>query len=312
LYYYTRFELIGLVVKITDLSSIDACVTLPSPIQKITLDHWPSTAPNVWVKRDDLIHPVVSGNKWRKLQGTDFSKCKHVISIGGGYSNHLHALGYLCAKMNMPFTALVRGHYQTAMTPMLNDLVSWKTNIEFIDRATYAKRDSLEFIGNIQTRFNDGLFIPEGGSTESALVGVANICSELNRQLARPPTHMLSPVASGATLAGLIQAASATTDILGIAVLKGEQYLTEQVSRFLKKTHPNWRINHNFIHRGYAKKTPELSQFIDEFFQQTQIPIEPVYSGKAFFALDRLITQGYFDASDSIVALHTGGLQGAR
>ena len=114
----------------------DIARSVPSPLEQISLPDSQAHGVEVWGKRDELIHPIISGNKWRKLQGTDFSKCKHVISIGGGYSNHLHALGYLCAKMNMPFTALVRGHYQTAMTPMLNDLVSWKTNIEFIDRAT--------------------------------------------------------------------------------------------------------------------------------------------------------------------------------
>ncbi|MFC3092646.1 pyridoxal-phosphate dependent enzyme [Alteromonas sediminis] len=289
---------------------------LPSPLTPFSLDDWPHDAPCVWVKRDDLIHPYISGNKWRKLAYTNIEKAHHVMSIGGGYSNHLHALGYKCATSGVPFTALIRGNYADSLTPMLIDLQSWGCQIHFLSKAQYAQRESSTFASWRESVFGPHTYIPEGGSTRLAVLGVLDMMKEismLTKLHARNlPTHFVAPVASGATLAGMIKGSNQSQYVLGIAVLKGQNYLEDQVQRFIDTGDTNWRITHDFVHKGYAKSSPELLAFCNKVNSTTDISVEPVYSGKAFYALDQLIKQKHFKQSDNIVIVHTGGLQGAR
>lgn len=287
-----------------------------SPLQPFSLADWPHKAPRVWVKRDDLIHPIVSGNKWRKLAHVEISRSKHVVSIGGGYSNHLHALGFKCIQQGVRFTALVRGDYSKNLTPMLKDLTNWGCELHWLSKKEYAVRDTSAFQSWIDSTFSKPLFIPEGGSTKLALKGIGDMMLEIDKQainqLGFTPTTFIAPVASGATLAGIASGAKADSSVLGIAVLKGESYLQQQVARFLPDTATNWQITHDYTFGGYAKSTPSLKSFCEQVYQQTQLSIEPVYSGKAFFAVDALVKQHAFRATDNLIVVHTGGLQGAR
>ncbi|WP_339718954.1 pyridoxal-phosphate dependent enzyme [uncultured Paraglaciecola sp.] len=273
----------------------------------------------ITVKRDDMLHPIISGNKWRKLKyaltPAIAADTKHIISFGGGFSNHLHALGYCCQQLNIQFTAIVRGDYSHNPSPMLQDLSNWKTTIQYVDRKTYQKRTEPDYLLMLQQQNPGALLIPEGGSQQEALKGVTEIVEELSNAY----DYIVAPVASGGTLAGLISGIGKHTKqpdckILGIAVLKGELYLEQLVTDLLGKDHQtkNWQINHNYHLGGYAKSNHELGKFCDDFYQQTAIEIEPVYSGKLFFALRDLINKDYFPAKSRILALHTGGLQGAR
>jgi len=271
------------------------------------------------VKRDDLLHPVISGNKWRKLKHGLLpaieANTKHIISFGGGFSNHIHALGYCCQHLKIQFTAIIRGDYSQNPNPMLQDLMNWHANIRYVDRKTYQQRAEPDYLKMLQQQYPNALLIPEGGSQREALQGVADIVDEL----CHPYDFILAPVASGGTLAGLIKgiskyAALIDCKILGIAVLKGEGYLEQLVTDLLAEEEhlKNWQINHDYHFGGYAKSNDELTQFCRDFFHQTEIKIEPVYSGKLFFALRDLIAKGYFPHGSRILALHTGGLQGAR
>ena len=271
------------------------------------------------VKRDDLLHPVISGNKWRKLKYALLpaieANTKHIISFGGGFSNHLHALGYCCQQLNIQFTAIVRGDYSQNPSPMLQDLAYWNSTIQYVDRKTYQQRAESNYINTLKLQYPDALVIPEGGSQLQALQGVEEIIQELHSQY----DYVLAPVASGGTLAGLIQGTTKhfkqhNCQILGIGVLKGEGYLEQLVEDLLAKNGntKSWQINHHYHFGGYAKSNHELAQFCHDFYQQTEIEIEPVYSGKLFFALRDLIEKRYFPQKSRILALHTGGLQGAR
>lgn len=298
-------------IKQNSCSALGALI--PSPLERIKLSHWPSDAPTVLIKRDDLIHPIVSGNKWRKLQYLPLSPTKHAISIGGGHSNHLHALAYLCHESRIKMTALVRGDYSMLPTPMLKDIQQWGCNIQFISKKRYAIRETAEFKAWLNEYFGSNIhFIPEGGSTQYALKGMNNVCLEVAQQTTRKITHFVSPVASGATLAGLISGKSDEQSVIGVAVLKGQHYLEQQVQRFIHENTSNWFIDHTFHHGGYAKTSEKLRQFIDFFQDETHVPIEPVYSAKLFYALDQMIVNKKFGLQDTVVALHTGGLQGAR
>ncbi|MEP1383258.1 MAG: pyridoxal-phosphate dependent enzyme [Paraglaciecola sp.] len=291
-------------------------INTPSSVQVITPD-WVNNKIQLSIKRDDQIHSIISGNKWRKLHYTleqaVTQKTKHIVSFGGGFSNHLHALGYCCHQLNIQFTAIVRGDYSKNLSPMLQDLLDWKTDVQYVDRVTYKKRTNIEYIQQLQKQYPHALLIPEGGSQQQALQGVANIITELPQIY----DYIIAPVASGGTLAGLIKGVSTyspTTQVLGIGVLKGQGYLEELVASLLPNSQAfnNWHINHDFHFGGYAKSTTELNEFCGDFLKQTHIPIEPVYSGKLIFALKRLIFEEFFPANAKVLILHTGGLQGAR
>ena len=291
-------------------------IKTPSPLQVITPNWQGIENYQITVKRDDLIHPIISGNKWRKLKYALLeslnSGVQHILSFGGGYSNHLHALGYCCHDLNIEFTAIVRGDYSQNPSPMLRDLAKWQTKISYVDRKTYQQRTNVDYLHGLQQRYPNAVLIPEGGSWLHAIKGVAEIINELPEQL----DHIIAPVASGGTLAGLISASNHNnTQITGIAALKGKDYLEQLVSDLLphkRNISGKWQINHQHHFGGYAKSNTELNQFCGDFYKQTLIPIEPVYSGKLFFALKQLIEQKSFAVDSKILALHTGGLQGAR
>lgn len=294
-------------------------ITSPSA-ESIIQPDWAATHDiTVTVKRDDLLHPIISGNKWRKLKHALIpaieANTQHIISFGGGFSNHVHALGYCCQQLNIQFTAIIRGDYSKNPSPMLLDLAAWNANIHYVDRKTYQQRAEPDYLKTLQQQYPNALIIPEGGSQQQALQGVGEIIQELENQY----DYILAPVASGGTLAGLIQKTTQHSkqldcQILGIAVLKGEGYLEQLVIDLLEKGEQTktWQINHDYHFGGYAKANNELAQFCCDFYQQTEIQIESVYSGKLFFALRDLINKGYFPQKSRILALHTGGLQGAR
>lgn len=287
----------------------------PSPEQPLT---WPWTNPDnidFWIKRDDLIHPTVSGNKWRKLkfalQQIKNTDTRHVVSFGGGYSNHLHALAYCCKALNIQLHAIVRGDYSQQLTPMLRDLQQWGADVQFVNRQVYQQRNCDEYLARLRRENHNAVVIPEGGSQDLALEGVGEIIGELTQ----PYDYIITPVGSGGTLAGLALASQyCDTRIIGIATLKGKGYLEELVSGLVgqRASVQNWLIEHEYHFGGYAKKTDELSAIIDEFERMTSIAVEPVYSGKMIAAVKDLVDRHYFKPQSNVLLLHTGGLQGAR
>lgn len=286
-------------------------LTTPSPLDLFRPDWDGAETLTIYIKRDDLIHPVISGNKWRKLSSI-FADTRdipsHIVSFGGGYSNHLHALGYLCYVLNIRCTAIIRGDYSQNMTPMLSDLKHWNTDIQFVDRATYARRHDERFVHELRQQHKGALIVPEGGSASTALSGLKMMMDEISVSF----DYILAPVASGATLAGIASSLPLNKKACGIAVLKGQEYLESLVSDLMPHQCDNWSVDHRFHGGGYAKKDKTLLDFCYEMREMHNIPVEPVYSGKLFFALKNKIAAGEFPAGSRIIVLHTGGLQGAR
>lgn len=287
-------------------------ITLPSPLEPFKPD-WPGAdRVNLWIKRDDLIHPVVSGNKWRKLSELltrQADSCRHIVSFGGGFSNHLHALGWCCHQLGISMTAIIRGDYQANPTPLILDLMRWQADIQFVTKIEYQRRHDADYQALLARRFPDALIIPEGGSQAQALSGIKTMLAECQI----PFDQIITPVASGATMAGMVAGINDKQRVLGIAVLKGVGYLENLVTQFLPE-HANrhWQILHEFHHGGYARTSPELLALCKAMHQQFAVEVEPVYSGKVFFALKQLLNTSYFPAGQNIIIVHTGGLQGAR
>lgn len=287
----------------------------PSIIQ--TIDHpiFKKYQLTVKIKRDDLIHPVISGNKWRKLQGNlRHAKNSHyqgLLSFGGGYSNHIHALAYACYQQDIPSIGIIRGEAHYANNSTLTQVKQWGMQLIFVDRKTYRRRAESEYLFELQQQFPNYLIVPEGGSNQLALSGVAEVIHELNSQTQFD--SLMLPVGSGGTLAGLIQSDEAQHNILGIAVLKQDEYLQATVNDLLPKhlrQQKNWRIINDFHRGGYAKFSAQDSERLRSFSHDVGIPFEPVYSGKMILALLDLIENNYFEKKHRIMLLHTGGLQG--
>lgn len=274
----------------------------------------------VKVKRDDLIHPIISGNKWRKLKYNLSHVKQHknisgLLSFGGSYSNHIHALAYACYQQNIPCVGFIRGEESYANNFTLTWARNWGMKLHFVDRKTYRRRYDADYLMQLQQEFPDYFIVPEGGSNKLAIPGVSEVITELNQQTEFDT--LLTPVGSGGTLAGLIcgdqSSKNSEHQLLGIAVLKDADYLVDEVKSLLPTKaykHNNWQILTNFHRGGYAKFSLEDAQRILEFNQLTGVNFEPVYSGKMVLALLDLLEQGYFKAGERIVLLHTGGMQG--
>ena len=306
------------------LDAFKSSLTLPSPLIPFKPNWEGASKVSLFVKRDDAIHPVMSGNKWRKLSHALTSPLpKTIVSFGGGFSNHLHALGFVCYKLGIPFNAVIRGDYSAAPTPMIEDLKSWGTRIDYVDRVTYKKRNDSAYLLHLKQQQPDAMIIPEGGSQAQALQGIKDMVDEIDIDF----DFIVAPVASGATLAGIVSALNkrnennatdtlhqTTRNVVGVGVLKGAGYLEGLVEQFLPASlgRSNWHIDHNYHFGGYAKAPNELQTFCNDFNNTFDFDIEPVYSGKAFWAVKDMLAKGMFEDGSRIVVLHTGGLQGAR
>ena len=267
----------------------------------------------LYIKRDDLIHPIISGNKWRKLKYTLLHALKHkhdhLISMGGAYSNHLHALAYIGYKLNIKTTGLIRGEQPKEENQTLSDLRKWNMNLNFISRSEFRDlRKHRAFNAPPAEQYN-GFWIPEGGASEYALKGIAEIVKEIDMEY----DILTLACGTGTTLAGLAKTIPAEKKVIGFSSLKGGGFLEKDVKKLIKqRSITNWSINFDYHFGGFAKSNDELLSFIEDFQKETSIPLEPVYNGKMLFGLFDLIKNGKLKKGQKIIAIHTGGLQGNR
>lgn len=295
-----------------------------SPLQVITHPLLTANKITLSIKRDDLLHPDISGNKWRKLKHNllyaEANNIEHIISFGGAFSNHIHALAAACHHFQCQTTGIIRGEAHYATNPTLSDAQRWGMKLEFVDRKTYREKELPSYLSLLQSQYPDAYIIPEGGSNLLAIPGVEEVVKEIVDALTIQPMstvdHIFTATGSAGTLAGLISGVlkyTPKTQVHGIAVLKNAQYLEESVEALVTEAEKvSWHLHTQFHEGGYGKVSPSLSQFCQQFTEYTHIPIEPIYTGKMFYALWQLIEQGYFTTGSHIVAVHTGGMQGLK
>ncbi|WP_409440040.1 1-aminocyclopropane-1-carboxylate deaminase/D-cysteine desulfhydrase [Psychromonas sp. GE-S-Ul-11] len=289
-----------------------------SPLQAITHPLLTEKAIHLSIKRDDLLHPEIAGNKWRKLKynllQAEAQQKTHLLSFGGAFSNHIHALAAACHHFKFQATGIIRGEAHYAANPTLSQAQQWGMTLQFVNRQTYRLKEQTEYLLKLQLQYPEAYLIPEGGSNAFAVPGVEEIIIELADQHPTAIDHIFTATGSGGTLAGLISGAakySPTTQVHGIAVLKNALYLQHNVKQWAKSEHEvSWHLHTENHEGGYGKISKPLADFCHQFSNETQIPIEPIYTGKMFYALWQLIEQDYFARETNIVALHTGGLQG--
>ncbi len=284
----------------------------PSILTKIDDPLFEQYQLELWMKRDDLLHPVISGNKWRKLKyildhalalGADT-----LISMGGAYSNHLHVLAYVGKILGLKTIGLVRGEQPDVLTPALLDMNNWGMELRFITRTDYRLLRQYKTYDALPSLKPGQYWLPEGGALGLAMQGVAELVAELDI----PYDRLCVSCGTGTTLAGIINAVPEQARVLGFAALKNAGFLTAEVEVLLSQSCHNWQINLAYHFGGFAKTNAELNAFIDDFELKTSIPLEPVYTGKMLYAIYDLIKNHYFRPGQRIIAIHTGGLQGKR
>ena len=281
-----------------------------SPVEPLDLPLLHEKGLTVHVKRDDMIHPFISGNKWRKLKyilqaATDQSKTQ-LVTFGGAWSNHLLATACAGAKFGFKTTAFVRG--ESVINPNLSMCKLFGMKLHFVDRAAY--RDKVALYEAYFGQNEQAHFIDEGGHSEEGAKG----CEELFNELEEVYDHILCACGTGTTLAGLYRGKAAKglqTQLHGIPVLAGGDFLRTAVAQLYPAIAPqDVRLHTDYHFGGYAKIKPELNAFINMFCAQTGIMIEPVYTGKLFYGVFDLVKKDYFQPGEKILVIHTGGLIG--
>jgi len=279
-----------------------------TPIHDIAIKNYGN---ELWIKRDDLLHPVISGNKWRKLKyilNQALALESHtLISMGGAYSNHLHALAYIGHKLGLNTIGFIRGE-QIKLTPTLKDMQDWGMVLNYISRTDYRSLRQYKNCYDFPDIQVGHYWIPEGGSQVLALQGVTELVGEIDIAF----DHICVACGTGTTLAGIIKAVPDSVRVTGIAVLKNADFLVADVENLVGSHRNNWEINNDYHFGGFAGINEELMTFINNFQLKHKIQLEPVYTGKLLYAIYDLMKKGFFKSSQCIVAVHTGGLQGNR
>ncbi len=276
-----------------------------------------------FIKRDDLIHPQISGNKWRKLiynflNAVDKGYTR-LLTFGGAYSNHLYAVAAAGKRAGVQTIGIVRGERPTSLSPTLQFAESCGMHLEFWSREAYALKDQSPVFQEIESRYAPFYLIPEGGSNALAVKG----CTEIVAELTQPFDYLCCACGTGGTLAGLIAGAAGQGQVLGFSALKGGEFLVEEVRQLLNAYYlyeypsetgvsvpENWHIETGYHFGGYAKHTPDLLNFIRRFERENAFLIEQVYTAKMLWGIEDLLRKDFFQPSKTIVSIHTGGLQG--
>jgi 1-aminocyclopropane-1-carboxylate deaminase len=279
-----------------------------SPVHQIHDKLFDEQGLKVFIKRDDLIHPIISGNKWRKLkyslkEARAQSKT-HLVTFGGAYSNHLLATSAAAAKFGFKSTGFVRGEEVNNDTLFLCRLHGM--NLIFTNRQSY--RDKSALFDGYFAKDDEAFFIDEGGSSALGAKG----CSELLAELSEPYDHIICACGTGTTAAGIINGINVhklPAQFHGVPVLKNGEFLRKDIDAFLKEL-SSYHLHTDYHFGGYGKVNDELVQFVKRFVAATGILIDPIYTGKMLYALYDLASKNCFPPGSRILAIHTGGIWG--
>ncbi|MBC8756680.1 1-aminocyclopropane-1-carboxylate deaminase/D-cysteine desulfhydrase [Kordia sp. YSTF-M3] len=278
------------------------------PIQEIKLDF--DTSIRLFIKREDLIHPFVSGNKFRKLTynlaEAKKEKQHTLLTFGGAFSNHIAAVAAAGKLHGFKTIGIIRGEElvdKVDSNPTLRFAKENGMKFKFVTREKYREKTTSDFFAQLTQEFGRFYSIPEGGTNDLAVKG----CAEIIAESAQDFDTICCAVGTGGTIAGICHGAFSHQHILGFPALKGD-FLQKEIEQFVSKD--NWELITTYHFGGYGKVTDELIQFINRFKQQTGIPLDPIYTGKMLFGIIDLIKKGHFAKQNRILAIHSGGLQG--
>ena len=268
------------------------------------------------VKREDLNHPTVSGNKWWKLklnlEEAVNTGQRTILTFGGAYSNHLYATAAACAELGLNSIGVVRGERTRPLNATLQFAEEQGMHLHFVTRSAYREKNLASFQKDLGDRFGNFYLLPEGGSNLLAVQGCALFASGELANLTCD--HIYLPVGTGGTMAGVICGLKDTVKITGVSVLKNGAFLEDEIRNFAYQysghVFTNWSLLTSCHHGGYARTTPRLLKFIKDMDERYGLPLDHVYTGKLLWAIFRDIEEGHLTRGANVLAIHTGGLQG--
>lgn len=266
----------------------------------------------VYVKREDVLHSEISGNKFRKLKynltearNLGFTK---LLTFGGAYSNHIAAVAAAGKEFGFETIGIIRGEElqeKFLENPTLNKASENGMQFEFVTRTQYRDKNNSEFLDQLKEKFGDFYLIPEGGTNELAVNGCKEILTDDDKIF----DFICCAVGTGGTISGIINSLKPHQKAIGFPALKGD-FLTEDIQKYAENS--QWNLVTDYHFGGYAKLNDELKQFMKQFFKKYLISLDPVYTSKTFFGVIDLISKGYFKPDSKILIIHTGGLQGLQ
>lgn len=267
---------------------------------------------SVHIKREDLIHPFVSGNKFRKLKYNLLqAKEDHqhtLLTFGGAYSNHISATAFAGKEKGFKTIGIIRGDElrdKISENPTLKFAQNCGMQFEFVSRETYRLKEENSFLENLKKKLGDFYHIPEGGTNELAIKGCEEILTKEDAEF----DYICCSVGTGGTISGIINSIVPHQKVLGFPALKGD-FLKDEIRKIVRNS--NWELLTDYHFGGYGKVNEELIEFINQFYATNNIPLDPIYTGKMVFGVLDLIHKNYFPAQSKILLIHTGGIQGIQ
>ena len=266
---------------------------------------------SISILRADLIDPVVSGNKWFKLQfyvrdAIEAGKTT-LATFGGPYSNHIVATAKYGATMGLQTVGFIRGEKPVALSPTLTDAMENGMTLHFVSREDFEQTEKI----TSHNQDPSWAWIPEGGY---GITGAEGVKSMLTIKDTASFDTIICAVGTGTMMAGLIKAAAPHQQVIGLSVLKNNISIDEEIKALLtpEESKKNFEINHDYHFGGYAKHSPALIDFMNDCYKKMELPLDFVYTAKLVYGVEDLATKGKFDSTSKILIIHSGGLQGNR
>ena len=283
----------------------------PTPTIEIFDRRLANASVRLFIRREDLNHPFISGNKWWKLK-YNFEEAlrtgkKTVLTFGGAFSNHIYSTAAAANELQMESIGVIRGEERLPLNPVLHFAEGHGMRLDYISRDTYRNKTEGVFIDKLHHKYGDFYLIPEGGSNALAVKGVEEFANTLDMEY----NYLCCPVGTGGTLAGLIRGTGRRKKILGFSALKNGSFLKNEIIN-LGGTYEGCSLITDYHFGGYAKSTKELLAFINEFNRLHGVPLEFIYSGKMMYGIFDLAQKGFFERGARLLAIHTGGIHYQR
>ncbi|MGB0879144.1 MAG: 1-aminocyclopropane-1-carboxylate deaminase/D-cysteine desulfhydrase [Polaribacter sp.] len=269
----------------------------------------------LFIKREDTIHPFVSGNKFRKLK-YNFKEAKNeqqktLLTFGGAFSNHIVATAVAGNLNGFKTIGIIRGdevgnNLEKTLKNNATLREAYKNGMRFffVSRDVYRNKTNENFIHQLKEKFGDFYLIPEGGTNVLAVKGCEEILTKEDANF----DYICCAVGTGGTIAGLINATKEHQKVLGFPALKGN-FLTDEIKKYTIRN-DHWSLQTDYHFGGYGKYNTDLIRFINEFKKETSVLLDPIYTGKMMFGILDGIKKNRFLKNSTILAIHTGGIQG--
>lgn len=278
--------------------------------QKVNLPILEEKKISLFIKREDKIHPLISGNKYRKLKynikKAKIAQYQTLLTFGGAFSNHIVATACAAHENGLKSVGIIRGEelaFKWKDNPTLVKATELGMQLKFVTRLDYRNKHSVELVERLKAEYGHFYLLPEGGTNDLAIKGCEEILTEEDRRF----SVVCSSVGTGGTIAGIINSVSLGQKVIGFPALKGD-FLKEDICKFA--TNEQWNLQMDYHFGGYGKVSAELINFINDFKKETQIPLDPIYTGKMMFGILDMVKKDKFERDTKILAIHTGGLQG--